>query len=104
MNGRELPPLLPPSASTISGELDLLFGYITLVSTFFAVLIAVLLVVFAILYRQRRHDDVGADIHGSTPLELVWTGIPVLIVLSFFFWGADLFFRMRTPPAVATKA
>lgn len=99
MNGSQLPPLLPPSASTISGELDLLFAYITAVSLFFTVAIAIGLGVLAFLYRRKAGDPIPKQIHGNTALELVWTGIPVLIVLSFFFWGTDLFFRMRTPPA-----
>lgn len=96
MNGTEVP-LLPPSASTVSGEYDLLLAYVTIVSIFFSLLIVALLVVFAIRYR-RRGDEVGADIHGSLPLELLWTGIPLVIVISFFVWGADLFVRMRRPP------
>ncbi|NKB88550.1 MAG: cytochrome c oxidase subunit II [Acidobacteria bacterium] len=93
-----MPPLLPPSASTVSGELDLLFAYITAISVFFAVGIAVALAVLAVLYRRKPGDGPPPQIHGSTALELVWTVIPLLIVMSFFVWGTDLFFRMRTPP------
>lgn len=98
MNGSQLPPLLPPSASTLSGEFDLLLLYITVISLIFAVGIAIMLGVLALIYRRRPGDGPPTQIHGSTKLELVWTAIPLLISMSFFVWGTDLFFRMRTPP------
>ncbi len=92
-------PLLPPSASTVSDELDMLFGYISAVSAFFAILILLLVVTFALRYRRRSRNQVVEQVQGNTPLELLWTGVPLVLVLSFFFWGADLFFRIETPPA-----
>jgi cytochrome c oxidase subunit 2 len=54
--------------------------------TAFAVLIfllvEVLLVLFVVRYRRRRRDrfEDGANVHGSTQLELMWTAGPVLIL------------------------
>ena len=98
MNPGNVPPL-PPSASTVSDELDMLFGYISAVSAFFAILILLLVVTFALRYRRRSRNQVVEQVQGNTPLELLWTGVPLVLVLSFFFWGADLFFRIETPPA-----
>ncbi len=92
-------PLLPPSASSISGEVDLLFAYITAVALFFSVLIVILVSTFAFRYRRRSRHQVVEQTHGNTLLELAWTGIPLLFVMSFFLWGADLFFRMKRPPS-----
>lgn len=97
MNGSELS-LFPPSASTVSGELDMLFFYILAVCLFFFVLIFVLLTVFAVKYRRRSEDQVVRQVHGNLLLEIVWTAVPLVIVLSFFAWGADLFFRIKRPP------
>jgi cytochrome c oxidase subunit 2 len=91
-------PLFPPSASSVSGEVDLLYAFIAAVSAFFVVLVAALLVFFAIKYRRRHPDEVGADIHGSLILELTWTFIPFVLAMVMFFWGADLFFRLARPP------
>jgi cytochrome c oxidase subunit 2 len=91
-------PLFPPSASSVSAEVDLLYLFITAVSAFFVVLVATLVVVFAIKYRRRHPDEVGADIHGSLALELTWTFIPFVIAMIMFFWGADLYFRLARPP------
>jgi cytochrome c oxidase subunit 2 len=92
-------PLFPASASSVSTEVDLLYLFITAVSAFFVVLVAVLVVVFAIKYRRRHPDEVGEDIHGSLALELTWTVIPFIIAMIMFEWGADLFFRLARPPA-----
>jgi cytochrome c oxidase subunit 2 len=90
--------LLPYSASTFANELDLLFGYLVAVAAFFALLIAVLIVFFAVRYRRRSRDESGKPILQNVPLELAWTIIPLLFALSFFGWGANLFFRIETPP------
>jgi len=91
-------PLFPPNASTIATEMDLLYLFITAVSAFFVVLVAALVVFFALKYRRRHPDAVGADIHGSLVLELTWTVIPLVLSLVMFVWGADLFFRLARPP------
>lgn len=91
-------PLFPPSASSVATEVDLLYLFITAVSAFFVVLVAALVVIFAIKFRRRHPDEVGADIHGSLVLELTWTFIPFVLAMVMFFWGADLFFRLARPP------
>src|SRR6185503_6533498 len=96
-------PLLPPSASSIAAEMDLLYLFIAAVSAFFVVLVAALVFVFAVKYRRRHPDEVGADIHGSLALELTWTVIPFILAMVMFVWGADLFFRLSRPPADAME-
>jgi cytochrome c oxidase subunit 2 len=91
-------PLFPPSASSVSQEMDLLYLFITAVSAFFTVLVAFLVVFFAFKYRRRQPNEVGADIHGSLALELTWTIIPLVLAMIMFVWGADLFFRLARPP------
>jgi cytochrome c oxidase subunit 2 len=68
------------------------------VSAFFVVLVAALVVIFAIKYHRRHPDEVGEDIHGSLALELTWTFIPFVLAMAMFVWGADLFFRLARPP------
>ena len=97
MNGSDLS--FFPSASTVSAEVDMLFLYILGVSVFFFMLIFAILVLFSVKYRRSEMGEVVPQVHGNLPLELLWTAIPLVIVLSFFAWGADLFFRIKTPPA-----
>src|ERR1019366_9520886 len=94
-------PLFPVSASSISGEIDMLYFFLLAVSAFFAVLIAVLVLVFSVRFRQRHAGEVGADIHGSLVLELTWTLIPLALTLVMFVWGAKIFFFVARPPADA---
>jgi cytochrome c oxidase subunit 2 len=95
--------LFPTQASTMAGRVDGLYFYMLAVSAFFLVLVAALVIVFAVKYRRRAHDEVGANIHGSTALEVVWTAIPLLIALSMFVWGTNVYFAMAKPPADAME-
>jgi cytochrome c oxidase subunit 2 len=96
-------PLFPHAASSIAGEMDLLYLFIVAVCAFFTVLVAALVVFFTLRYRRRHADDVGADIHGSLSLELAWTFIPFVLSMVMFGWGAALFFKLATPPANAME-
>src|SRR5262245_65845783 len=91
-------PLMPPSASSVATEMDMLYLFITAISAFFVVLVAALVVIFAVRFRRRHPEEVGADIHGSLALELTWTFIPFILAMVMFVWGADLFFRLSRPP------
>ncbi len=92
-------PLFPEAASSIAHEVDLIYFFILAVCSFFAILVSGLVVFFAVKYRRRHPDEVGADIHGSIALELIWSIIPFILSLVMFVWGADLFFRIARPPA-----
>jgi cytochrome c oxidase subunit 2 len=93
-------PLFPEQASTMAGRVDALYLFLVLVSMFFGLLIAVLVVSFAVRFRRRSRDERPRPIHGSTLLELTWTLIPLGIAMVIFLWGADLFFAMaRVPPS-----
>ncbi len=92
-------PLFPEAASSIAFEVDLLYFFILAVCSFFAILVSVLVVYFAIKYRRRHPDEVGADIHGSIALELLWTVIPFILAMIMFVWGAKVYFDIARPPA-----
>jgi cytochrome c oxidase subunit 2 len=62
-----------------------------------SVLIFGVIFVFAIKYR-RRGDEVPQPIHGSLRLEITWSIIPFLVMLTFFWWGAKIFFYNAVPP------
>src|SRR5687768_5087041 len=92
-------PLFPQAASSVAGDVDLLYFFILAVSSFFTILVTLAVVYFAVRFRRRHPDEVGHDIHGSITLELVWTFIPFVLAMVMFFWGADLFFNLSRPPA-----
>ena len=47
-------------------------------------------------------DEVGAPIHGSLALELIWTGIPFILAMVMFVWGASVYFAHRRVPPTET--
>jgi len=96
-------PLFPQQASVQAGQVDAVYFFLVAVSAFFSLLIAVLVVVFAVKYRRRADDEIGFAIHGSLPLELLWTFIPLAIVMVMFAWGAKVFFDLHRPPAGAME-
>jgi cytochrome c oxidase subunit 2 len=96
-------PFFPQQASEQAASVDALYFFLVAVSAFFALLIAVLVVVFAVKFRRRRDDEVGVPIHGSIPLELAWTFIPLGITMIMFVWGAQVFFHMTRPPRGAME-
>src|SRR5262245_31798954 len=91
-------PLFPERASTIASRVDALYFALLGISIFFSLLIAGLIVYFAIKYQRRKLDAIGEQIHGSTALEIAWTGIPFLITMVLFVWGASVYFAMSRPP------
>lgn len=90
--------LLPPQASTVAVQTDMLYGFLVAVSAFFAVLIAVAVIAFSVMYRRRSENDVTPHIHGSTMLEIVWSVIPLGLAMIMFGWGAHLFVTLKRPP------
>jgi cytochrome c oxidase subunit II len=91
-------PLFPERASTIAGEVDALYFFLVGLSVVMSVLIASLVVGFAVKFHRRHADDVGAQVHGGLVLEIAWTLVPFLITLVIFFWGAKVYFVMASPP------
>lgn len=96
-------PFFPQQASAQAGQVDAIYFFMVAVTAFFSILIAGLVVLFAIKYRRRHRDEVGHAIHGSLALELLWTVIPFFIVMVMFAWGAKVFFDMYRPPAGAME-
>ena len=91
-------PLFPEAASTMAPRVDALYFALIGVAAFFSILIAGLIVYFAIRYRRRSPREVGRVSHGSNLLEVTWTVIPLMITMVIFVWSARIFFAMSTPP------
>ncbi len=90
--------LMPPQASTVALQVDLLYLFLVLVSAFFSLLIAGSVVFFAVRYRRRSPNERTPHIHGSTALEVAWSIVPFGITMIMFFWGAHLFITLKRPP------
>jgi cytochrome c oxidase subunit 2 len=100
--------LFPESASTIAGHVDALYAFLVITSAFFSLLIAFLIVFFAVKYRHRPgvskppqpHDDHSI---GGMILEVVWTAIPLGLSMIMFVWGVSIYFTESRPPANAME-
>ena len=96
-------PFFPQQASVQAGQVDAIYFFMVAVTAFFSLLIAILVVVFAVKFRRRNDEEIGVAIHGSLPLELLWTFVPLGIVMVMFVWGAQVFFDLYRPPAGAME-
>ena len=95
--------LFPESASSFSGEVDLLFFAWTGISVFFSLLITGLILYFFIRFKSPYKGATGTPEHASWPLEVTWSVIPLLIALAMFGWGTKVFFHIARPPADAVE-
>lgn len=79
-------------------SVDYLYFYLSAVTIVMTTLIFAAVFFFAIKYRRRSEQEVPEHIHGSLRLEIAWSIIPFLVMLTFFWWGAQIFFANASPP------
>jgi len=96
-------PLFPEQASTMAPRVDQLYFFLLGVSVFFATLILILIIAFAVKYRRRSDDEQPRPISGNLGLEILWTVVPLSLTLVMFVWGARLFFITFYPPTDALE-
>jgi cytochrome c oxidase subunit 2 len=94
--------LHPDSASTFSSQVDALYFFLVALTVFFTVLIAALVVAFAIKFRRRSDDEIPQPFEGALHLEVLWTVIPLGIVMVIFGWSAKVYMTLSRPPDNAT--
>ena len=95
--------LHPDLASTFAWQVDLLYFLLIALSVVFAVGVVFVLVLFSVKYRRRSDGERPKPIHGSTPLELAWSIIPLFIAIGVFTLGAEVYFRMYKAPENAIE-
>jgi cytochrome c oxidase subunit 2 len=96
-------PLFPEQASSIAPTVDNLYFFILGVTAFFALLVVVLVLYFAIKYRDDTGLKVGAPITGSIPMEIGWSLIPFFVAMAIFVWATVVFFQIVRPPDQALE-
>jgi cytochrome c oxidase subunit 2 len=94
---------LPKLASTFD-HVDGLFYFTYAVCIFFFVLILGVLLFSVVKYRRKTFDQPAAsNATHNTPLEVVWTVIPLIIVMVMFAWGFKGCLDMTTVPQAASQ-
>jgi len=90
--------LFPTQASTLAPEIDNLYFGVLAITSFFALVVVIFVVYFAVKYRDYTGDKVGAPVTGSMPLELGWSLIPFFISMGMFVWASIVFFHIIRAP------
>lgn len=94
---------LPENASNLASGVDNVLLFITVISTFFFLLISAFLIGFAIKYRRKTEYDETPYITGNELFEVIWTVIPSVLLMIIFAWGYIEYREMRTPPDNAVE-
>ena len=92
-------PLFPDQASSFAIQVDALYFGILALCVFFALLVVILVVIFAIKYQRKSDDEVPQQIAGHLGLEIFWTAIPLVLALGVFVVGNRLIFSSDYAPA-----
>jgi len=88
---------LPRGASDLAGPVDQAWNIILYVTGLFFFIVVGAMLFFIIRYRRRTPNDATPEITHNTPLEIVWTIVPLLLVEVFFYVGFKGFLRYDTP-------
>ncbi|MFO7670898.1 MAG: cytochrome c oxidase subunit II [Bacteroidales bacterium] len=88
---------VPQEASNFVHGVDLAFMLILGISAFFLIGLTILMIVFIYKYRKEKHPRAVQN-EGSTRLELIWTAIPLILVLIMFYFGWMGWRPMKNPP------
>ncbi len=90
--------LLPDAASTLAGEVDALFWFVTWTSAIIFAAVIVAKVYFMARYRRKDDTEVPEPVKESKWLEATWIVVPTILVLIVFTWGFDVFVKLNTAP------
>ncbi len=96
-------PLFPEQASTNAPNVDALYFFMLAVCGGVSIAIVLLIFYFAVKYRRRTPDQLAEDAHVPVALEWAWIIIPSLFFMSFFGWGALLYFEDAKAPKDALE-
>lgn len=88
--------------SNFAGEVDTVFAIILGISLFFLIGITAVIIIFIVKYNKKK-NPVASEIEGSTKLEIIWTVIPIILVLFMFWLGWSSYLPQRKVPADAMK-
>jgi cytochrome c oxidase subunit II len=88
--------------SNLAGAVDRAFIFIFAVSFLFLIAITAL-IIYILIHFSRKKNKHPQQFSGNTRLEIVWTVIPVIIVLVMFYFGWVGFAPMRQVPADAMQ-
>ncbi len=96
-------PLFPPQASTFAGQVDALYFFLVATTFVFVILIFGGVIYFTAKYRRRSPTERPPQIHIDMRLEVLWSIIPLILVMISFAWGTSVFMNMAQAPEDALE-
>jgi cytochrome c oxidase subunit II len=94
--------ILPMQGSTYAGEVDTLYMFLVWLSVFFFLLIAGVATYSVIRFRHKPGDVTPHWTHNNL-LEVVWTLVPLVILIFIFFWGLRGYLKASVAPGDAQE-
>ena len=91
--------LANPTAQGVDNVLIYIFG----ISLLMLLGITVATIYFVIKYRRSKFPEPTSEAHGSIWLEVVWTVLPTLVVLTMFWYGWSNYLGSRNVPEGAME-
>ncbi|HEV6965298.1 cytochrome c oxidase subunit II [Roseateles sp.] len=93
--------LMDPAAATAAGPVDTLFMAMVLLCGSVALLLCIVIVVFAVRYRRGSKVPRPEPRRRLRGLEIAWTLTPLALFLGIFAWAARDYMKLYAPPPEA---
>lgn len=90
--------IVTPPLGDYAQEVDKLVVALLIICGVIFVLVVTLAVTFLIKFRAKGSKEDGAPVHGHHVLEIVWTAIPLVIVVVLAFVSVKLVYHQWNPP------
>ncbi|MEE4253056.1 MAG: cytochrome c oxidase subunit II [Desulfuromusa sp.] len=88
-----------PTAQAVDNVLIYIFGF----SLILLLGITAVTIYFVVKYRRSKYPEPTSDVEGSWLLETLWTVLPIIIVLTMFWYGWVNYVGLREIPADALE-
>ncbi|MDF2441707.1 MAG: cytochrome c oxidase subunit [Abditibacteriota bacterium] len=96
-------PFILPQASTTAPGYDAVFTVLHVIALFFTIGIFACIAFFSFRYRRGNKVNRVLPDHEGIALELTWTIIPLIILVSLFVWSTSVYFSSVRIPAGAME-
>jgi cytochrome c oxidase subunit 2 len=90
---------VPAPATAEARSIDDLYSILLVLAAIVAGIVLFLAIVPIVIWRRRDAKSLPPQIHGNRPLELIWTGIPILTIIGIFALTVGVLDRIDTVPA-----
>ena len=90
--------ILPASASTFAPRSDALFYGVLLITGIITIIIAVVIIIFAIRYRSGSRVNREYSQRKRIDIEITWIVAPFLILMAIFLWSSRVFSSLYETP------